>query len=144
MSLALASNSLFPIAVISSGSMMPSYYRGDIVLMQQCNGTYEVGDVIVFNTATLKIPFIHRVVEVRQAASLETLYLTKGDNNDDNDREHYLGNKTRLEAKDIHGKVMARIPYLGQFSILMSEVPLLRVGFLALVALLYLVSAKGS
>jgi signal peptidase len=83
------------------------------------------------------------VIEVRQSDQQDAKFLTKGDHNEDNDMKHYLHNRTRLDAKNVYGKVVAKIPFLGQFTILMTEFPLLRVLFLASIALLYLVSSNG-
>jgi len=132
-----------PVAVVSSGSMMPTFYRGDIVLVERYSSNYAVGDVILFDVAGGQIPWIHRVIEVREAVNGEVFYLTKGDHNERADREVYLNEDKWLRRENTYGRVFAVLPYVGQFSLLMTEVPFLREFFIALIGLLYLVSQNG-
>lgn len=67
--------SLFFTAVIS-GSMAPTFERGDLVLMQSLYTTVHEGDIIMFNNGVFQYPFIHRAVKVSQGG-----IRTKGDAN---------------------------------------------------------------
>ncbi len=81
-----------PITVVSSGSMEPALYKGDLVFLQGKNpadiknGTIDDknGDIIVFNTHGIwgyyvAEPVIHRVIDKRYTDQWE--FYTKGDNN---------------------------------------------------------------
>lgn len=132
-----------PIAVVSSGSMMPTFFRGDIVFVECYSSNYSVGDIILFDVKGGQIPWIHRVVEVRETVDGEILYLTKGDHNEKTDRQSYLNGNKWLRRENTYGRVFAVLPYVGQFSLLMQEVPFLREFFIALIGILYLVSQNG-
>ena len=77
--------------VVVSGSMEPSFYRGDIVATENVN-TYgiqefnpytdvHVGDVVVYNAMWYSEPVIHRVIDIQQINGSK-YYIIKGDNND--------------------------------------------------------------
>ena len=52
-----------PMVVVLSGSMEPSMYRSDILVLVKKN-TLAVGDVLVYNIASEKIPIVHRVTSL--------------------------------------------------------------------------------
>ena len=61
--------------VVVSGSMEPSFYRGDIVLIQKADffGIHEFdvddikpGDVVVYDAKWFNQPVIHRVINIAQ------------------------------------------------------------------------------
>ena len=54
-------------------------------------------------------------------------YLTKGDNNQVDDRGLYAPGQIWLERKDIIGKAKGFIPYIGIVTILMNDYPQLKV-----------------
>lgn len=142
--LKVASGCLTPLAVVSSGSMRPTLNKGDLVLVHGYSDIFDVGDIILFEVNGFQVPFVHRVLEVHDSTHSESLsYLTKGDNNDHSDRRYY-GNDTRwLESPKIIGKVYAFLPYAGQFSLLISEFPALRVLLISLIGILFLVNQNG-
>jgi len=52
-------------AVVVSGSMSPTFERGDLVLMQSLNkDEIEVGDIILFDPRDSLTPYTHRVVSI--------------------------------------------------------------------------------
>lgn len=55
----------------------------------------------------------------------------------------YLNQSNWLRSENVYGRVVAVLPQIGQFSLLMDEIPFLRVFFIALIGLLYLVSKNG-
>lgn len=138
----LATNSSLPIAVIASGSMRPAFRKGDLVIISKPLHSYDIGDIVIYHTEALAIPVIHRVVALRYTDG-KTEYRTKGDNNSHDDRELYDGKTKWLAESSIEGRVIVFVPYLGQFSILVSEIPLLRPFLLLLIAMLFLVSKNG-
>ena len=93
----------FRVYTVQSGSMEPAVRAGGIVVVKSVN-TYQAGDVITFypdanNTKTP--PTTHRIVEVH-----DNELLTKGDANEDNDRE-------AITKSQVLGKVFITFPYLG-------------------------------
>lgn len=69
-------------AIVTSGSMEPTFKKGDLVLMQNILVKPKVGDVVIFNdpqgfTAGSKtVTVTHRIIEIS-----EDIVRTKGDNN---------------------------------------------------------------
>ncbi|MCZ7400085.1 MAG: signal peptidase I [Candidatus Methanoperedens sp.] len=59
----LASKAVFFTAVVS-GSMTPTFERGDMVLMQNIDRTYRVGDIIMFTRPDTSNPESHRIVSI--------------------------------------------------------------------------------
>ncbi len=75
--------------------MEPFYYRGDLLsLHHNREKDVELGEVVVFSLDGRDIPIVHRVLEVHRPFLNNTNYdvkiLTKGDNNQVNDRGLYL------------------------------------------------------
>jgi signal peptidase I len=78
---------------------------GDIVFIYG-RGKYRVGDIIVFNGGQ-NHPIIHRIIEVRKIGN-ETIYMTKGDNN-----EGQLVQELQISKSQILGKAIFKLPKLG-------------------------------
>jgi signal peptidase len=53
-----------PVVVVLSGSMEPSYYRGDILFLLK-KETVVPGDIIVYQLKGEAIPIVHRVITVQ-------------------------------------------------------------------------------
>lgn len=90
---------------VLSGSMEPTIHTGSVVIIKP-ESSYKVGDVITFgkNTKT-EVPTTHRIAEMK-IVSGEAVYKTKGDANNAED-------STETPQKDVIGKVLFSIPYLG-------------------------------
>lgn len=114
-----------PMVVVLSGSMEPSMYRSDILVLVR-KDTLSVGDVIVYQIASEKIPIVHRITslqeiddpdappcssEDRKSGKCEikkkTIFLTKGDNNPVDDRGLYPRDKPYLDESNVVGHVYA-------------------------------------
>ena len=52
-----------PMVVVLSGSMEPSMYRGDILVLVK-RPTFEIGDVVVYQIENEKIPIVHRISSI--------------------------------------------------------------------------------
>ncbi len=89
-----------PVVAVFSQSMIPTFYKGDMVIVQGAED-YKVGDVIVYDAPAYRYPIIHRIIEVKP-----TGFITKGDNNPD--RDPWVIQKGR-----IHGRAVGYIPLLG-------------------------------
>lgn len=98
----------YGIIVIGSTSMTGTINKGDAVIFERYDGgDIKKGQIIIFDSGGYKT--VHRVVEIRKANN-QIRYITKGDNNINEDLEF----KTK---KDILGVVKLRIKYLGKPSL---------------------------
>nr|ACK37608.1 putative signal peptidase I family protein [Kahliella matisi] len=64
--LMVVTNTESPVVVVLSGSMEPSYYRGDILFLMR-KEKIETGDIIVYQIENEAIPIVHRVITVQNA-----------------------------------------------------------------------------
>lgn len=137
--LMLATMSESPVVVVLSGSMEPCYYRGDILLLElREDYPLEVGDVIVYKLSSKEIPIVHRIVSIHETPDQDPLYLTKGDNNNVNDRALYSKGQLWVERKDLMGRARMYMPYVGIITIWLSDYPILKyllIGSMVLVVL---------
>lgn len=110
-------NTESPMVVVLSGSMEPSMYRGDILVLMK-RPTIEIGDVIVYQIENEKIPIVHRISSLQEvndkdskkkggSAKKKTLFLSKGDNNPVDDRGLYPKGKVYLDESNVIGHVYA-------------------------------------
>jgi signal peptidase len=148
--LKLALNTTIPMVVVTSGSMEPTIYRGDLLLVQGKdaeeikNGTISdlQGDIIIYDSEGLWSysvgePIVHRVVN-KWYDEIEGKYYfyTKGDNNPDIDPP---GESASLAVSEdrILGVVIAIIPKVGWIKLWLTEsglgVPLIVILGVALV-----------
>jgi signal peptidase len=65
------------LATVLSGSMVPTFQKGDLVLMQSLDLKAKVGDIIMFPMYGFKEPITHRVVAITGEGDI----ITKGDAN---------------------------------------------------------------
>ncbi|KAE8664319.1 Signal peptidase complex catalytic subunit SEC11C [Hibiscus syriacus] len=127
-----------PVVVVLSGSMEPGFQRGDILFLYINKNPIRTGQIVVFNDGR-DIPIVHRVIEVHEHEDTKEVdILTKGDANEDDDRMLYASNHDWLQQKYIMGRAVGFLPYVGWFTIIMSEKPILKyilVGGLGLLVL---------
>ncbi|KAH9078512.1 hypothetical protein Ae201684P_019596 [Aphanomyces euteiches] len=97
-----------PIVVVLSGSFVPSYRRGDILLVDNHKPNIEIGDIVVFKIHGRDIPTAHRVLQFAYG------HLT-------------MPSQLWLQHEDIVGVARGFIPYLGYVNIVLNDYPLLKV-----------------
>ena len=114
------------LSVVVSGSMEPSFYRGDIVATENVD-TYgiqefnpytdvNVNDVVVYNAKWYSEPVIHRVIDIQQINGSK-YYIIKGDNNEVQDP--YPVSPDQIKSKVIKiGDSLLIIPKLGYINLL--------------------------
>ncbi len=125
-----------PIVVVLSGSMEPAFQRGDILFLDNNKPKLEIGDIVVFKIKDRDIPIVHRVLKIHTRKSDNNdFYLTKGDNNNVDDRGLYAPGQKWLERHDIVGIARASVPYIGFATILMNDYPALKVIAVAIMAI---------
>jgi len=111
--LAFALNTDMPVVAVESNSMLPTFSRGDILVLQGVpSQNLVIGDIIVFSPGSQQTPVVHRII----AENPDGTFQTKGDNN-----SGQLPFEKSIAAADIHGKTILIIPYLGWLKIGMME-----------------------
>ncbi|MBN2331338.1 MAG: signal peptidase I [Candidatus Aenigmarchaeota archaeon] len=131
--MAVALTTDMPVVAVESNSMVPVFYKGDILVLKGvAPGDLGVGDVIVYSVKTRDVPVVHRIVKINPDGSFQT----KGDANSGQlDFEFYI------PPENVHGKVIVIIPYLGWVKIGMMQYVLPNVIFVlaavAVVAAIY-------
>lgn len=61
-------------AAVASESMSPTFNKYDIILMQNINRNYKIGDIVIFENPDTAIPITHRIVGINSEG-----YQTAGD-----------------------------------------------------------------
>ncbi|MBI4167550.1 MAG: signal peptidase I [Candidatus Aenigmarchaeota archaeon] len=103
-----------PVIDVISESMSPSINRGDLVIVKHAATTdIKTGDVIVFDTLSEPLPVIHRVYKINDDGTFQTL----GDNN----RGVQHDWEKQIETKNIVGKAVLVIPYVGWVKIIICD-----------------------
>ena len=87
--LMVVTNSESPIVVVLTGSMEPSFFRGDLLFINWDYTTPSPGDIVVYKVPSQAIPIVHRIIGVQPLENGGYNALTKGDNNPVNDRGLY-------------------------------------------------------
>lgn len=101
-----------PLYVVISGSMEPTYQKGDILVVGRVDvNTIQEGDIVVFDSPFGGIPIVHRVHEIRNEEE-NTYFVTKGDNNPFPD-PYYQDTYPGIPEEHIIGKPVIKIPKIG-------------------------------
>jgi len=137
-SLMVLTGSESPIVVVLSGSMEPAFKRGDLLLLTMDNGPIRTGEIVVFKLEGREIPIVHRVIKVHETTDSEVLVLTKGDNNQVDDRGLYPQGQLWLSKSHIIGKARGHLPFIGMVTIIMNDYPSLKYCLIAIMGLFVL------
>ena len=93
--------------VIVSESMEPTIMTNDVIfIVDTSKENLEVGDIISFRTGDYINT--HRIVRIEERNG-EEVYITKGDNNSNEDR-------TPVKFQDIEGKYLFQLPKIGKIT----------------------------
>ena len=126
-----------PLTVVSSESMIPNYYPGDLLLIEHVNeGEIMPFDTIVFwpltwgpeRTMLPLVPIVHRVINISRDTNYPyykgTWYQTKGDlfNLFDLVQNTTLYTDPFIPHFCVIGKVVGRIPLLGIPKLWLDEI----------------------
>ena len=101
-----------PIVAVESNSMVPTFQKGDILIIQGVvEKELKKGDIIVFSGSG-PVPIVHRIVEINSDGTFQT----KGDAN-----AAQLAVEKSIPYKNVYGKEILIIPYLGWVKIGLIE-----------------------
>lgn len=67
----IATKSIF-FAVVLSGSMVPTFDRNDLILVQNIDRNYDMGDIVIFKTPDRNLPITHRIVSISSDGTIRT------------------------------------------------------------------------
>lgn len=130
--LMVVSGSESPIVVVLSGSMEPAFFRGDLLFLTNYEADpIRAGEIVVFKIEGRDIPIVHRVIKLHEKQNGTMKFLTKGDNNQVDDRGLYAPGQYWLERKDVVGRARGYVPYIGIVTILMNDYPKFKYAVLA-------------
>ncbi|KAK7818152.1 uncharacterized protein LOC112008971 [Quercus suber] len=130
-----------PVVVVLSESMEPGFQRGDILFLHMSKDPLRAGEIIVFNVDGHDIPIVHRVIKVHERQDTGEVYiLTKGDNNDDDDRVLYAQGQRWLQRHHVMGRAVGFLPYVGWMTIIMTEKPIIKYIIIGALGLLVITS----
>lgn len=129
----------YPLVVVSSGSMEPTIYKGDILIIKYKDpaeivaGSHDdrTGDVVLYETNNLwpnptDQPVVHRVVNAYyDNETNQYMFVTQGDNPVTNTRTDPPGSSLEIPVPEDHlyGVVVGRIPKVGYIKIWMANLP---------------------
>jgi signal peptidase I len=95
-----------PVLAIATGSMVPTFHRGELVIVEHVGpAAITVGTIIAFHVSCLPAPTVHRVVRIVSSGP-NWVYQTKGDANPTQD-------PCTVPFADVLGAVIVHVPYLG-------------------------------
>jgi signal peptidase I len=113
----LVLNTQYPALAVVSESMLPTLNVGDVIIVQgvpaaQINANYTTGDIIVYRSPyDPEMRIVHRAVK-KELVGNSYVFTTKGDNNP--------GSDSPFSESYLIGKVIARIPYVGNFALFIN------------------------
>mmetsp|Transcript_20910 Transcript_20910/g.25365 ORF Transcript_20910/g.25365 Transcript_20910/m.25365 type:complete len:191 (-) Transcript_20910:1223-1795(-) len=132
-----------PVVVVLSGSMEPAVQRGDILVLDNSHETaIRVGEIVVFKIKGRDIPIVHRVLQVRDNYEGKIKMLTKGDNNQVDDRGLYAHGQLWLEREDILGRAKIVLPYAGMVTIILNDYPYFKYVLIGVMAYMVLTNKE--
>ena len=121
-------------------------YRGDLLfLTYHRDDPIRAGEIVVFSIEGRQIPIVHRTLNIHEGCVTKTKQhlinltstccrnngtmkiLTKGDNNRVDDRGLYAEGQMFIEPKEVIGRARIIVPYLGIFTIIMNDYPMVKV-----------------
>jgi len=139
----------YPMLAVASGSMEPTLYKGDLIMVQGVSTGYDIkvgpkdsaepGDIIVFHKPTDPSELIvHRAID-KELRGGTWYFQTKGDANSGAD--NWDGNwKTDCDLAEnyVVGKVVGHVSRIGYIPLFLREFLWTPIGMILIVALLLL------
>ncbi|MEM2947796.1 MAG: signal peptidase I [Candidatus Bathyarchaeia archaeon] len=123
----------YPALAVASGSMLPTLNIGDLIIVQKVDPSQIkadpkglTGDILVYKRGNELI--VHRAVSIRPGENGVYLITTRGDNAFTNDPE--------WSSTQLVGKVMARIPAVGNLPLFLHSERNMYILFLIIIVIL--------
>eukprot|EP01096_Ripella_sp_DP13-Kostka_P003254 TRINITY_DN1470_c1_g1_i1.p1 TRINITY_DN1470_c1_g1~~TRINITY_DN1470_c1_g1_i1.p1 ORF type:complete len:185 (-),score=53.29 TRINITY_DN1470_c1_g1_i1:264-788(-) len=129
-----------PIVVVLSGSMEPAFQRGDLLFLYWDDSPVKSGDIDVYTIQGRDIPIVHRTLTVFENSTGFEYILTKGDNNNADDRALYNPGQLWVDRSEMVGRVRGYVPYIGVVTIAMNDFPMLKYAVIGVMFLLVIVN----
>jgi len=130
--MAFALTTDMPVVAVESNSMVPEFYKGDILILRGVDPSeLKVKDVVVYSVGGRSVPIVHRIIKINPDGSFQT----KGDANSGQlDFEYYV------DPESIHGRVDVIVPYLGwvKISVMQYVIPNIAYILIAIVAIAFI------
>jgi signal peptidase len=141
--LMIVTGSESPVVVVLSGSMEPGFHRGDILFLSLTETPFQPGDVTVFQIEGRDIPIVHRAHNVHENFERNHLAMvTKGDNNNVDDRGLYKPGQLFLKKSNVMGRAYAFIPYVGMVTIWLNDYPWLKFLLIGMMAFFVMIGRE--
>lgn len=103
--MAFALGTSMPVVAVESNSMVPTFSKGDMLVLQGAQKEdLGVDDIIVFVPEEKNVPIVHRIVEINSDGTFQT----KGDAN-----PQQLPFEKEIDYSEIMGRHILTIPLLG-------------------------------
>jgi len=132
--MAFALSTDMPVVAVESNSMVPTFYKGDLLILQGVpSEELRIGDIVVF-TPQSRPAIVHRIIRMNDDGTFQT----KGDAN-----PKQLPFETRVEYSQIHGREVLIVPYFGWVKIGLMEYVLPNIGWAVLVVAIAYISSIG-
>ncbi|KAI2790738.1 hypothetical protein POX_c03586 [Penicillium oxalicum] len=129
MTACLITGTAYPVMVVSSESMEPTFYRGDLILLWNRRHTLRAGDIPVVWFDGYPRPMVHRAIkvfdeEINEGPLTRTrqLILTQGDNNAVDDTSLYPRGQSFVYRENVIGLVYGHVPYVGTMSLGLKDI----------------------
>ena len=125
--------------------MEPGFYRGDILFLSlNFDDPFIPGDVVVFQVKGRDVPIVHRVINAHESNNGTFALLTKGDNNQVDDRGLYNTdvNQLFITKEELMGRAKAYLPYVGMVTIWLNDYPWFKYVMLSLMGFLVMIGRE--
>ncbi len=108
-----------PVMAVVSNSMVPVFYKGDLVVIKGVDTSgLEIDDIIVYHNPYRAIPIVHRIVDIEDHGGYR-YFTTKGDHNLRTDQDFGIAPMVREDL--VKGRVILVLPKLGWFRVILTE-----------------------
>jgi signal peptidase I len=133
--LGLALGTDMPVVAVESNSMVPTFYRGDLLILQGAPPEeLKIDDIIVFFPEGSSKAIVHRIITINDDGTFQT----KGDAN-----ARQLPFETSISAGQIHGRRILTIPLLGWVKIGVTEAAAFLMANMLWLAVVIILAAAG-
>ncbi|MBD3227190.1 MAG: signal peptidase I [Candidatus Lokiarchaeota archaeon] len=145
--LGITLNTDTPLTVVSGQSMQPTYYEGDLLIVQGKDyeeiivGDHEAknGSVIVYKRSYDGLLIVHRVVDVRFNYSGNEIYEFRAQG--DNDATNPTPDPGWIPQQNIKGVVIFRIPFLGWISLVFTKYRIIGFSIIGIIIVLLIITS---